>query len=119
MDLVEAGARERRAASRNPRATDWLEGTGMALAMLECGPPTEHRSGAVMRLLADGRYHLAVGSTEMGNGSVTSHRQIAAGVLGCARRRRSTSSTPIPTRRRTTPAPSPAPARWSPERPWH
>ena len=49
--------------------------------MLECGPPTEHRSGAEMRLLADGRYHLAVGSTEIGNGSVTSHRQIAAAVL--------------------------------------
>jgi len=31
-----------------------------------------------MALLADGSYHLAVGSTEMGNGSVTSHRQIAA-----------------------------------------
>src|SRR5580693_4352246 len=50
--------------------------------MLDCGPPTEHRSGAVMILLPDGRYHLAVGSTEMGNGSVTSHRQIAASVLG-------------------------------------
>jgi len=34
-----------------------------------------------MRLLADGTYHLAVGTTEMGNGSVTSHRQIAAAVL--------------------------------------
>ena len=34
-----------------------------------------------MRLLPDGSYHLAVGSTEMGNGSTTSHRQIAASVL--------------------------------------
>jgi CO/xanthine dehydrogenase Mo-binding subunit len=50
--------------------------------MLDCGPPTEHRSGAVMILQPDGHYHLAVGSTEMGNGSVTSHRQIAASVLG-------------------------------------
>ena len=33
-------------------------------------------------MLPDGSYHLAVGSTEMGNGSVTSHRQIAASVLG-------------------------------------
>jgi putative selenate reductase molybdopterin-binding subunit len=33
-------------------------------------------------LKPNGRYHLAVGSTEMGNGSVTSHRQIAASVLG-------------------------------------
>ena len=32
--------------------------------------------------LPDGSYHLAVGSTEMGNGSTTSHRQIAASVLG-------------------------------------
>ena len=37
----------------------------------------------MMHLLADGTYHLAVGSTEMGNGSVTSHKQLAAGVLGC------------------------------------
>jgi CO/xanthine dehydrogenase Mo-binding subunit len=58
-------------------------GTGVALTVAESGPPTEHRSGAVMNLLPDGSYHLAVGSTEMGNGSVTSHKQIAAGVLGC------------------------------------
>ena len=50
--------------------------------MLDSGPPTEHRSGAEIRLLPDGSYHLAVGSTEMGNGSTTSHRQIAASVLG-------------------------------------
>jgi CO/xanthine dehydrogenase Mo-binding subunit len=66
-----------------PSGSDWAEGTGAALAVLESGPPTEHRSGAVMSLRADGTYHLAVGSTEMGNGSVTSHKQIAAGVLGC------------------------------------
>jgi CO/xanthine dehydrogenase Mo-binding subunit len=65
-----------------PEGDDWLEGTGVALAMLDSGPPTEHRSGAEMRLLPDGTYHLAVGSTEMGNGSTTSHRQIAAAVLG-------------------------------------
>src|SRR3989442_15772911 len=64
------------------RGEDWVEGTGIALAMLESGPPTEHRSGAQMALLPDGTYHLAVGSTEMGNGSVTSHRQIAASILG-------------------------------------
>jgi CO/xanthine dehydrogenase Mo-binding subunit/aerobic-type carbon monoxide dehydrogenase small subunit (CoxS/CutS family) len=66
-----------------PAGPDWAVGTGTALAVLESGPPTEHRSGAVMRLLPDGRYHLAVGSTEMGNGSVTSHRQIAADFMGC------------------------------------
>ena len=65
-----------------PEGDDWLEGTGVALAMLDSGPPTEHRSGAEIRLLPDGTYHLAVGSTEMGNGSTTSHRQLAASVLG-------------------------------------
>ena len=84
IDLVEAALASGRGAPK-PEGDDWLEGTGMALAMLECGPPTEHRSGAEMRLLADGRYHLAVGSTEMGNGSVTSHRQIAAERAGHAR----------------------------------
>ncbi len=64
-----------------PEGDDWLEGTGVALAMLDSGPPTEHRSGAEIKLLPDGTYHLAVGSTEMGNGSITSHRQIAASVL--------------------------------------
>ena len=80
MDLVERALKSGRGAPK-PEGEEWTEGTGSALAMLECGPPTEHRSGAEMRLLADGRYHLAVGSTEMGNGSVTSHRQIAAEVL--------------------------------------
>ncbi|WP_439612725.1 xanthine dehydrogenase family protein molybdopterin-binding subunit, partial [Reyranella sp.] len=61
---------------------EWAEGTGVAMAMLECGPPTEHRSGAEMKLLADGTYHLACGSSEMGNGIVTAHKQIAATVMG-------------------------------------
>jgi putative selenate reductase molybdopterin-binding subunit len=80
LDLVEAALKSGRGLPK-PEGEEWVEGTGSALAMLECGPPTEHRSGAEMRLLADGRYHLAVGSTEMGNGSVTSHRRIAAEVL--------------------------------------
>jgi len=81
MDLVET-ALEAGGGLDKPVGEEWLEGTGIALAMLDCGPPTEHRSGAVMMLLPDGHYHLAVGSTEMGNGSVTSHRQLAASVLG-------------------------------------
>jgi putative selenate reductase molybdopterin-binding subunit len=83
MDLVEGALASGHGAPKPP-GDDWLEGTGMALAMLECGPPTEHRSGAEMKLTAEGRYHLAVGSTEMGNGSVTSHRQIAGDYLCCA-----------------------------------
>ena len=81
LDLVEAGLARGGGVPR-PEGEDWAEGTGMAMAMLECGPPTEHRAGAQMKLLPDGGYHLAVGSTEMGNGSVTSHRQIAAAELG-------------------------------------
>ena len=81
LDLVEK-ALASGGGDPKPTGDDWMEGTGIALAMLDCGPPTEHRSGAQMALLPDGSYHLAVGSTEMGNGSVTSHRQIAASVLG-------------------------------------
>ena len=80
LDLVEQALASGRGVAK-PAGEDWLEGTGIALAMMESGPPTEHRSGAEMRLEPDGSYHLAVGSTEMGNGSVTSHRQIAAAVL--------------------------------------
>jgi putative selenate reductase molybdopterin-binding subunit len=81
LDLVET-ALATEGGSSKPHGDEWVEGVGMALAMLDCGPPTEHRSSALMTLLPDGNYHLAVGSTEMGNGSVTSHRQIAASVLG-------------------------------------
>lgn len=81
LNLVEA-ALATEGGPLKPDGDEWAEGVGIALAMLDCGPPTEHRSGALMMLLPDGTYHLAVGSTEMGNGSVTSHRQIAADVLG-------------------------------------
>jgi len=81
LDLVEKAMAS---GGGNPKPTgdDWVEGTGIAMAMVDSGPPTEHRSGAQMTLLPDGSYHLAVGSAEMGNGSVTSHRQIAASILG-------------------------------------
>ena len=81
LDIVEAALAKGNGVDK-PDGAEWAEGTGIALAMLDCGPPTEHRSGAVMALLSNGRYDLAVGSTEMGNGSVTSHRQIAASILG-------------------------------------
>jgi CO/xanthine dehydrogenase Mo-binding subunit/aerobic-type carbon monoxide dehydrogenase small subunit (CoxS/CutS family) len=80
LDRVEAALASGRGALK-PEGNDWVEGRGIALAMLDSGPPTEHRSGAEMKLMPTGCYHLAVGSTEMGNGSVTSHRQIAASIL--------------------------------------
>ena len=81
LDIVESALAKGNGVPR-PAGADWAEGTGVALAMLECGPPTGHRSGAEMKLLADGSYHLACGSSEMGNGIVTAHKQMAAAVLG-------------------------------------
>ncbi|QCI67378.1 molybdopterin-dependent oxidoreductase [Phreatobacter stygius] len=81
LDLVQKGLDDGGGAPA-PAGEEWAVGSGVALAVLESGPPTEHRSGGVMSLLPTGQYHLAIGSTEMGNGSVTSHRQIAAAVLG-------------------------------------
>ena len=82
LDIVETRARRRAMASRSRTARTGPKATGMALAMLECGPPTEHRSGAEMKLLPDGTYHLACGSSEMGNGITTAHKQIAASIVG-------------------------------------
>ncbi len=81
LDIVERELAKGNGVSR-PEGADWAEGQGIALAMLECGPPTEHRSGAAMHLEPDGTYHLACGSTEMGNGITTAHKQIAAAMLG-------------------------------------
>lgn len=66
-----------------PEGDEWLEGKGIAMSMLDCGPPTEHRSEARIDLLPAGAYRLAIGSAEFGNGSITVHQQIAATVLGC------------------------------------
>ena len=113
MDIVES-AMAKGGGAPKPEGDEWAEGTGIGLAMLECGPPTEHRSGAQMTLLADGTYHLAVGSTEMGNGSVTSHRQIAASASGYARGGDRHHQCRYRSDARTIPARSPAPAPWSP-----
>jgi CO/xanthine dehydrogenase Mo-binding subunit/aerobic-type carbon monoxide dehydrogenase small subunit (CoxS/CutS family) len=64
-----------------PAGADWLEGRGVALAMIDTAPPTEHRTEARLTLEEDGHYHLAVGSPEFGNGSVTVRHQIVATVL--------------------------------------
>ena len=81
LDIVETELKKGNGVIK-PEGDEWAEGTGTALAMLECGPPTEHRSGAEMKLLPDGTYHLACGSSEMGNGITTAHKQIAASIVG-------------------------------------
>jgi CO/xanthine dehydrogenase Mo-binding subunit/aerobic-type carbon monoxide dehydrogenase small subunit (CoxS/CutS family) len=81
LDIVERELKKGNGVAR-PDGDDWLEGTGAALAMLECGPPTEHRSSAEMKLLPDGTYHLACGTSEFGNGISTAIKQISANILG-------------------------------------
>lgn len=65
-----------------PAGEDWLAGQGMALGMIDTIPPRGHRADARISLLADGRYQLAVGTVEFGQGTTTAHRQLAASVLG-------------------------------------
>ena len=65
-----------------PPNDDWLVGSGAAIGMIACVPPTEHRSEARLSLEKGGRYHLAIGSPEFGNGSTTVRQQIIATVLG-------------------------------------
>ncbi|MCA2213939.1 molybdopterin-dependent oxidoreductase [Jidongwangia harbinensis] len=74
-----------RAAAAEPAGTappGWLTGQGMAIAMIAAGPPGGHHADAAVTLLPDGRYEVAVGSAEFGNGSTTVHAQIAADALG-------------------------------------
>jgi putative selenate reductase molybdopterin-binding subunit len=64
-----------------PEGDDWLAGQGIALAMHDTAPPTEHRSEARLSVGADGNYHLAVGTAEFGNGTTTLHAQVVASLL--------------------------------------
>ncbi|MCC7023656.1 MAG: molybdopterin-dependent oxidoreductase [Thermomicrobiales bacterium] len=61
---------------------EWLVGEGVACAMHDTAPPTEHRSEARISLLPSGNYELATGTAEFGNGTTTQHVQIAASLLG-------------------------------------
>jgi len=80
LDLVEEALASGRGEPK-PDSDDWREGRGIASHAQDCIPPTEHRSEAHIGLLADGTYHLAVGSAEFGNGVTNAQRQVAAAVL--------------------------------------
>ena len=80
LDFVEAALASGRGA-RKPDSPAWLEGRGVAIHGQDCAPPTEHRSESRMSLLADGTYHLGVGSAEFGNGIRNAQRQVASTVL--------------------------------------
>ncbi len=64
-----------------PAGPDWLVGSGAAVGMIACVPPTEHRSEARLSLEENGHFHLAIGSPEFGNGSATVRQQIVATIL--------------------------------------
>ncbi len=67
-----------------PTGAQWVTGDGLALAMIDTIPPRGHFSNASIRLRRDGRFALAVGTAEFGNGSTTVLGQIAATALGTA-----------------------------------
>jgi len=80
MDLVEAALKEGNGVEPPP-GDEWLVGTGSAIAMIACVPPTEHRSEARLALTDDGHFHLSIGSPEFGNGSTTVRQQLISTIL--------------------------------------
>ncbi len=80
MDFVEKALASGRGEEK-PVGDEWLEGKGHAIHMHDCIPPTEQRSEAHINLREDGTYYLTNGVTEMGNGTITSMRQVAASIL--------------------------------------
>jgi CO/xanthine dehydrogenase Mo-binding subunit len=60
---------------------DWCVGTGAAAAMIDSAPPGGHVARSRIALTEAG-YALEIGIAEFGNGSTTTHAQIAAAVLG-------------------------------------
>ncbi len=78
-----AGAARRATASHKPDGADWAEGQGAShWPCWNAGRRPSIARAPEMRLQPDGTYHLACGSTEMGNGITTAHKQIAASILG-------------------------------------
>jgi CO/xanthine dehydrogenase Mo-binding subunit len=67
--------------AQRPLGDEWLEGTGMALAMIATTPPRGHYATASVGVLDDGTYEIHVGTSEFGNGTTTVHAQLAATAL--------------------------------------
>ena len=78
LDRIRAAAAE----PAEPAPAGWQVGDGLAIAMIASGPPGGHFADATATLGADGRFEIAVGTAEFGNGSTTVHAQIAADTLG-------------------------------------
>jgi putative selenate reductase molybdopterin-binding subunit len=60
----------------------WLVGSGSAISMIATTPPFGHLADAQVSLLEDGRFDLAVGTAEFGNGTTTVHQQLSSSALG-------------------------------------
>ncbi|MBU2669389.1 molybdopterin-dependent oxidoreductase [Actinoplanes bogorensis] len=82
LDQCLGHIREAAAAPVEPAPAGWLTGDGMAITMIAAGPPGGHYADATATLRPDGRFEIAVGTAEFGNGSTTVHAQIAADALG-------------------------------------
>ena len=82
LTLVEAALAS--GAALPPPPGDWATGRGVALAMIHTIPPRGHFADARIALRPDGGFDLTVGTAEFGNGSTTTHVQIAAGALAAA-----------------------------------
>ena len=64
-----------------PTGGHWRVGEGMALALIATMAPFGHTARTSVTLTPDGRYHVAVGTAEFGNGTHTVHTQIVATAL--------------------------------------
>jgi putative selenate reductase molybdopterin-binding subunit len=78
LDRIRAAAAE----PPEPAPEGWSTGDGLAISMIATGPPGGHFADATVTLGADGRFEIAVGTAEFGNGTTTVHAQIAADALG-------------------------------------
>lgn len=78
LDLAQQALRSGHGA---PAPPGWAVGEGMAIAMIATTPPRGHHTDVSITLGGDGRYTLAVGTAEFGNGTTTVHAQLAATAL--------------------------------------
>ena len=80
LDLAQA-ALHRGNGKTPPPGPHWRTGEGMAVAMIATMAPRGHIAHTSVQLRPDGRYRIAVGTSEFGNGTLTVHTQIACTVL--------------------------------------
>lgn len=80
LDLAQAALR-RGNGTPAPAGPHWRTGEGMAVGMIATMAPRGHIAHTSIRLQPDGRYRIAVGTSEFGNGTLTVHTQIACTVL--------------------------------------